>query len=71
MTYLDEWQYTTGKIKETIKNKGWSLSRLGDEINMDKANLSRILSNEKTNMQYVTLFKIADALGVKMSELVR
>lgn len=71
MNYEEEWKYTTDKIKKIISDKGWSMSRFADEMNMDKANVSRMLSNTKTDMRYITLFKIADALGVKMSDLVR
>jgi DNA-binding Xre family transcriptional regulator len=72
MKYEEEWDYTTNRIKEIISEKKWSMARLADEINMDKSNMFRILSaNKQRNMQFITLFKIADALGVRMSELVR
>lgn len=71
MDYEENWSYTTSKIKEMLTEKGWSMTRLGDEINMEKANMSRLLSGKQRDMHYHTLFKIADALGVNMSELVR
>ncbi len=72
MKYEEEWDYTIAKIREILKEKKWSMSRLGDEIGTDPSNMCKMLSSKKQrDTRYSTLFKIADALGVKMSELVR
>jgi len=71
MNYQDEWDYTVNSIKDMIAKRKWTIERLSHAIKMDNANLSRILSGVQTNMEYRTLFKIAQALEVRMSELVR
>lgn len=71
MEYLNEWNYTVDRIKGLLKAKGWTIERLANAINMDNANMSRILSGTQKNMHYRTLFKIAEALNVKLSDLVR
>ncbi len=71
MDYQQEWGYTVNKVRDIIAKKKWTIERLSHAIKMDNANLSRILSGVQTNMEYRTLFKIAEALEVKMSDLVR
>lgn len=71
MNYADAWDYTISKINQELETKGWTREKLAHNISMDNANLSRILSGVQTNMEYKTLFKIAEALKVSMSELVK
>lgn len=49
--------------------KGLALQRLAAECNMEKSNLSRLEAG-RTNPTVYTLYKIAVALEVSVSELV-
>lgn len=55
------------KIAKIRKEKGFSQSDLGANINMEKTNLSAI-ENGRQNPASLTLKKIADALGCKVEE---
>ncbi len=56
-------------IKKKIKECGWTVSGLAEELGMKQASLSTIINGE--NPSYQTLKKIADKLGITVSELVR
>ncbi|MDN6243872.1 MAG: helix-turn-helix transcriptional regulator [Tetragenococcus koreensis] len=51
-------------IHELLKKKGWSLSKLALEADIDKSKLSR-LANEKRESLYIDyLIKIAETLDI-------
>ena len=54
------------KIKEVIKNKGYSVTSLAEKIGMTQVSLSRIINGNPT---VETLKKIANALDVDIREL--
>ena len=56
------------KIKEILKDKNITAKELATQIGMSEAGLSVALS-EKGNPSLSTLKKIAEALGVEISEL--
>ena len=55
------------RISTIRKSKGLSQVDLGSMIDMEKTNLSAI-ENGRQNASSLTLKKIADALGVEVSE---
>jgi len=57
------------KIKKIRLEKKMSQIALATEINIEKSNMSRIEAG-RTNPTYLTLYKIAIALGVNVSFLV-
>lgn len=81
MDYNEEWAYVVSRIKYYREAKGWSLQALADNANIDRANISKIESSVtdrekgkksvKDDVYFSTLFKIAEALGVALSDLVR
>lgn len=70
MKYDEEYAYTLGRIKELREAKGWTVQELAFRAEMERSNLKRIESG-RTNMTYRTLFRLAEALQVKISDLVR
>lgn len=56
------------RIKEILQEKKMTVSVLADTIGITRANMSNIV-NGKTNPKMETLKKIAEALGVKLSDL--
>ena len=56
-------------IKKKIKECGWTVSKLAEELGIKQASLSTIINGD--NPSYQTLKKIADKLGISVSELVR
>ena len=54
------------RIKELIKEKGFTQKELADKLGMTTVGLSQILSGKPS---YTTLEKIASALGVEVWEL--
>lgn len=56
------------RIKELRKTKGMTQNELGNAVNMDYQNISRLERGEK-NAVYLTLKEVAKGLGVPMSEL--
>lgn len=58
------------KIKQLRTEKGLSQLDLGDEINVEKSNVSRMESG-KFNTKILTLFKVAKALDLSLSELLK
>ncbi len=71
MDYQKEWDYVRRRIKELRIAKGLSIQALADIANIDRPNLSYIESGKAKGMFFETLCKIAEALDVKPSELVR
>lgn len=81
MNYDEEWAYVVGRIKHYREAKGWSLQALADNANIYRPNISKIESSVtdrkkgkksvKDDVYFSTLFKIAEALGVALSDLVR
>lgn len=57
------------KIKSILDNQGISQQDLAASCNFEKSNLSRIESG-RTNLTIKTLFKISNALNVKIVDLV-
>lgn len=57
-------------IKELRKNnKELSLNKLANEFDLQKGTISK-LENGTQNCQFITLWKISEALGIKCSELI-
>lgn len=57
------------RIKKLRQNKGMSQQTLADECDIESPNLSRI-ENGNTNPTVKSLWKISNALGVKLKDLV-
>lgn len=57
------------RIKKLRQNKGMSQQTLADECDIESPNLSRI-ENGNTNPTIKSLWKISNALGVKLKDLV-
>ena len=57
------------KIKKVREAKGLSQKQVAISLEMDQAQYSRIETN-KTDPSFSNVYKIANALGVEMSELV-
>lgn len=57
------------RIKTLRQNKGMSQQTLADECDIESPNLSRI-ENGNTNPTIKSLWKISNALGVKLRDLV-
>lgn len=70
MNYDEEYTYTLRRIREFREVRGWSVQELAFRAEMERSNLKRIEAG-RTNMTYRTLFRLAEALQVKMSDLVR
>lgn len=56
------------RIKELLKERGMTMSDLASIIGTTQTSISRMLG-ESGNPTYDTLMKIADALGVSLTEL--
>ena len=63
---------TVGKVIKSLRIKNTSLScnKLANEYDIGNGNLSRI-ENGKVDAKFITLWKVAEALGLKMSELTK
>lgn len=75
MQYKDEKTLQFNKkLGETIKkirtNKGVSSNKLADEYDLNSGNLSRI-ENGVYNCKFISIWKIAEALGLKFSEFAK
>lgn len=57
------------KIKSIRESKGLTQQNLADLCDFEKSNVSRIESG-RTNITIKNLYKISQALGVKISDLV-
>lgn len=57
------------KIKETRELKGLSQQDLAAKCNFEKSNMSRIEAG-RTNLTLKNAYKISQALGVRLKELV-
>ncbi len=74
MQYKNKNLYLTKNLGEIIKNEriknaNISLSKLAYEYDINKGGLSKI-ENGLVDCKFTTLWKIAEALGMKYSELV-
>lgn len=58
------------KIKQLRTNKGLSQNAFGLEVNMEKSNVSRLEAGN-VNPKFTTLVKVAKALNLPVSELVK
>jgi lambda repressor-like predicted transcriptional regulator len=58
------------KVKEVAKSKGFSMGRLSRESNVPYNTIRNIYRNPFYSITTTTLGRIADALGVDVSELV-
>ncbi|MEQ1624678.1 MAG: helix-turn-helix transcriptional regulator [Sediminibacterium sp.] len=56
------------RIKQLRTEKGLSQLELGDEIDVEKSNVSRMESG-KFNTKILTLYKVAKALDLSLPEL--
>lgn len=56
------------RIKELLKERGMTMAELASIIGTTQTSISRMLG-ENGNPTYDTLMKIADALGVSISDL--
>ena len=54
------------RIKELIKEKGYTQQELAEKLGMSRVGLTQLVNGKPS---YPTLEKIADALGVEMWEL--
>ncbi len=54
------------RIKEVIKERGLTITELADRMGINRVNLSNMVNGNPT---VETLNKIADALGVQVTEL--
>ncbi len=63
---------TIGKIvrKLRIRNTSLSCNKLANEYDIGNGNLSRI-ENGKVDAKFITLWKISEALGLKLSEMTK
>jgi len=61
-------RHIAARIKELSKQRGWSGNRLADFAGVSKAQVARILALQ-TSPTVATMEKIANALGVKPSDL--
>lgn len=63
-------EYILGQnIRKYRIQKGWSQKQLGDAVNIDRTEISRIENGERGAMSCIMLRKFAKALGVSMDEL--
>jgi len=58
------------KIVEIRREKGMSQQDLAAKLNYEKSNMSRLESGN-VNLRVGTLYKVARALGISLSELLR
>lgn len=63
----DEYKYNTELILSKIKEKGWSYKGLAERSNVSPATIYKIL-NEKQRATINNAGKIANALGIKVSD---
>lgn len=57
------------RIKEILKDKGWTQARLADEMHISPIALNRMLKRGKPNFD--ALERMADALQVEVPDLFR
>ncbi len=69
MNYDKEWDYVSRKIRKLLEDNKWSISSFAYTYDVDRANLSRIISGAQTDTRFSTLYKIANAFGLKVSDL--
>lgn len=63
-------EYILGQnIRKYRIRKNWSQKQLGDAVNIDRAEISRIENGERGAMSCTMLRRFAKALGVSMDEL--
>lgn len=76
MQYRDEkslhLRKTLGQIIKNIREDkiGLSCNRLSNEYGINDSNFNKI-ERAKTDCKFITLWKIAEALGIKTSELIK
>ncbi|SDD41519.1 helix-turn-helix domain-containing protein [Niabella drilacis] len=58
------------KIKQLRTEKGLSQNAFGLEVNLEKSNVSRLEAGN-VNPKFITLVKVAKALNLPVSELVK
>lgn len=58
------------RIKQLRTEKGLSQRELGDEIEVEKSNVSRIESG-RFNTKVLTLYKISKALDIPLTDLIK
>lgn len=63
-------EYIRGQnIRKYRVQKGWSQKQLGDAVNIDRTEISRIENGERGAMSCTALRRFARVLGVSMDEL--
>lgn len=70
MNPQEQLKFTSGEIRRVRKEKGWTIEELAFRANMERPNLSDIEAG-KTDFRFTTLCRIAEALEVKIGDLVR
>ncbi|MEO0074076.1 MAG: helix-turn-helix transcriptional regulator [candidate division WOR-3 bacterium] len=58
------------RIRQYRKKRGWSQEKLGEEANLHRTYIGQVERGEKS-IGIDNLFKIANALGISASDLVR
>lgn len=71
MKYSEDAQHLREQIKKYREAKGWSKFQLADNANIDRSGLSQFENGRRDNIMFHNICKIADALGVNPSDLVR
>jgi transcriptional regulator with XRE-family HTH domain len=71
MGYEQEWDYVRKRITELRKARGLSIQALADYANIDRSGLSHIESGKTNGAYFSTLCRIAEALEVPPSDLLR
>ena len=57
-------------IRQTRKDKGISCTKFAYQYDIDKGNLNRI-ENGIIDSKFTTLWKISEALGIKLADLIK
>lgn len=58
-----------GRIRQIRKTKGWSQEKLAEETDLHRTYIGSIERGER-NVSFLNIKRIADGLGVSVSELV-
>jgi DNA-binding Xre family transcriptional regulator len=57
------------RIAALLERRGWSQNKLAERSGVDKSQLSKLIRGRSPNPGHGTIRKLADALGVELSEL--
>lgn len=56
------------KIEEQLNKKGWTIYRVTKEANISQNTLYELKSGRVKDINFKTMIKIADALGISLDE---